>query len=134
MAVPETVGPSASEHLGSSPNDGDILAGGGPMSPAANDLLPSNLFRDEDIIQESPTAMRHDLFNGGATEWNERQSNPSAENADTERRTPGSADSRRGSLLSSPHGSIRNVRSGQSSVDVFADNDHLSAIPLVLQG
>ncbi|KAL8731926.1 MAG: hypothetical protein Q9166_003058 [cf. Caloplaca sp. 2 TL-2023] len=127
MAVLEVPASSASGNLNSSLNESEILTGGGPMSPAATDLLPSNLFRDEDsMIQESPTALRHESSRGGSFDWAEFQSVPPVEAPDTERRTPGSADSRRGSLLSSPHGSIRNHHSGHSSGDMFADNDRLS--------
>lgn len=127
MAVLETIGPQISEQFGQSVNDSEILTSGGLMSPAANDLLPSNLFRDEDTeVHESPTAFRKDSFSGGPMESIETQSNPTVDNPNTDRRTPGSTDSRRGSLLSSPHGSVRNFHSGQSSVDAFADNDRLS--------
>lgn len=124
MAVPE---PPIPEQFSQSITDSEFLTGGGAMSPAANDLLPSNLFRDDDIIvHESPTSLREESFGGGALESVEAYSNPPVENPNAERRTPGSTDSRRGSLLSSPHGSVRNFDSGQSSVDAFVDNDRLS--------
>ncbi|CAO1605625.1 hypothetical protein XANCAGTX0491_009134 [Xanthoria calcicola] len=117
----------ATGDLSPSFNENEILAAGGAMSPAATDLLPSNLFRDEDsFIQESPTAFRHESSGGDSSERIDSQ-DVSLEHPDTERRTPGSAESRRGSHLSSPHGSIRNHRSGHSSGDMFADNDRLSA-------
>ncbi len=98
------------------------------MSPAANDLLPSNLFRDDDIlVVESPTALRHDSYGGGAQESPDINSSVPLDASITELRTPGSIDSRRGSLLSSPQGSVRNFHSGQSSVDAFVDNDRISA-------
>lgn len=97
------------------------------MSPAATDLLPSNLFRDEDsILQDSPTALRHESSGGGSSERADSQSIPPVENPDTERLTPASGDSRRGSLLSSPHGSLRNHHSGHSTGDVFPDGDRVS--------
>lgn len=127
MAVSEMSGGPVSEQLSQSLNDNDILTGGGAMSPAANDLLPSNLFRDDDILtDESPTAIRQGSFGGGALDPVDFNSNPPLDTSNAERRTPGSTDSRRGSLLSSPHGSIRNFHSGQSSVDAFVDSDQVS--------
>ena len=127
MAVPENVVSSTSEQLALSSNDSDIMAGGGPMSPTANDLLPSNLFRDEDnLVQESPTGIRHESSSRGTSEWTDSYAHPVNDVVDADRRTPGSIESRRGSLLSSPHGSIHHVQSRHSSGDVFADNDHLS--------
>lgn len=126
MTVPELAGPPIPEHLSPSLNDIDIMTGGGAMSPAANDLLPSNLFRDEDMVHESPTALREESLGGGLSDFVGTGSNHPTDDANAERRTPGSTDSRRGSLLSSPHGSIRNLHSGQSSVDAFVDHDRLS--------
>ncbi|KAL8982716.1 MAG: hypothetical protein Q9205_002856 [Flavoplaca limonia] len=128
MAVADIPASMMSGKLSPSLNESEILAAGGAMSPAATDLLPSNLFRDEDsFIQESPTALQHESPGGGSSERNGSQGMSFIDNPDTERRTPGSVDSRRGSHLSSPHGSVRNHRSGHSSGDMFADNDRLSA-------
>ncbi|KAL8858851.1 MAG: hypothetical protein Q9178_004655 [Gyalolechia marmorata] len=127
MAVPDIPASSVLGNLSASLNESEILAGGGAMSPAATDLLPSNLFRDEDsFIQASPTALRHESSGGGSSEWADSQAIPPADNTDSERRTPGSIDSRRGSHFSSPHGSVRNHRGGHSTGDMFADNDRLS--------
>ncbi|KAL8705457.1 MAG: hypothetical protein Q9201_001438 [Fulgogasparrea decipioides] len=127
MTLTESAAPAASDQLSQTLNDSDILAGGGPMSPAANDLLPSNLFRDEDVmLQESATAIRPGRLSAGNSEWPETHSITTADNLDAYRHTPGSGGSRRGSLLSSPYGSIQNVHGGQSSGDTFADNDQLS--------
>ncbi|KAL8660118.1 MAG: hypothetical protein Q9202_006803 [Teloschistes flavicans] len=124
MAVPETVVSSAIQNQGQSLNDSDILAGGGPMSPTANDLLPSNLFRDEDtMVQDSPPTMRSELPGRGPPEWTEASNNVPVDTLDSERQNRGSGGSQRGSLVSSPHGSIRNVQSGRQSGETFADND-----------
>ncbi|KAL8642755.1 MAG: hypothetical protein Q9228_000596 [Teloschistes exilis] len=129
MAVPETAISSATQNQSQSLNDSDILAVGGPMSPTANDLLPSNLFRDEDtIVQESPTTMRGDHPGRGPPEWTEASNNLPVDILDSERQTSGSGGSRRGSLVSSPHGSIQNVQSGRQSRETFADNDQ-HAVP-----
>ncbi|KAL9596675.1 MAG: hypothetical protein Q9219_005634 [cf. Caloplaca sp. 3 TL-2023] len=127
MAVPEAAEAASPESFGQSFSDNENLTGGGAMSPAANDLLPSNLFRDEDIIvHESPAVLREDSVGGVVSELMEAGSNAPPDNANAERRSPGSPDSRRGSLLSSPHGSLRNLHNGPSSVDAFVDNDRLS--------
>ncbi|KAL8694587.1 MAG: hypothetical protein Q9218_000769 [Villophora microphyllina] len=127
MAVPETAAPPAPENLGQSFSDSDILAGGGPMSPTANDLLPSNLFRDEDtMLQESPITTRGGAPGKGPAEWTEIPNSFPADTFDSERLSPGSAGSRRGSLFSSPRGSIQNVQEGHPLGETFADNDQQS--------
>ncbi|KAL8764692.1 MAG: hypothetical protein Q9209_007934 [Squamulea sp. 1 TL-2023] len=127
MAVPDMPASSMSGNLSPSFNESEILAGGGAMSPAATDLLPSNLFRDEDnIIQESPTALRHESSGGCSSERADSQGIPPVDNPHTERRSPGSVDSRGSNLLTSPRGSIGIPHSGPSSGDMFADNDRLS--------
>ncbi|KAL9013933.1 MAG: hypothetical protein Q9173_001398 [Seirophora scorigena] len=124
MAVPEAAGSQILQQSSQPINDSELLAGGGAMSPAANDLLPSNLFRDDDMmILGTPKAPRENSLRGGLVE---AHSDTPVESCNTERRTPGSTDSRRGSLLSSPQGSIRNLHSGQSSVDALMDNDRHS--------
>lgn len=126
MTLQEAVAPSIADYLNQSYNEIDALTGSGAMSPAANDLLPSNLFRDEDImVHESPTTVQEDLFREGISDSIETRTNPPHENVNLEHCNPGSADSRRGSLLSSPHGSVRNLHSQQSSVDAFKDNERL---------
>ncbi|KAL8656365.1 MAG: hypothetical protein Q9210_000292 [Variospora velana] len=127
MAVPEVAGSQILEQFSQPLNDSELLTGGGAMSPTANDLLPSNLFRDDDMmVLESPKVPREDSLRGGASGFVEAHSDTLVESSNTERPTPGSTDSRRGSLLSSPQGSIRNFHSGQSSVDAYVDNDRLS--------
>ncbi|KAL8702363.1 MAG: hypothetical protein Q9224_000010 [Gallowayella concinna] len=127
MTVLDMPASSTSGLLSPSLNESEMFPGGGAMSPAATDLLPSNLFRDEDsTIQESPIGLRHESSGGGSSERADSQSIPPIENPDAERRTPASANSRRGSLLSSPHGSFLNQHSGHSSGDMFAENDRLS--------
>ncbi|KAL8713423.1 MAG: hypothetical protein Q9220_002622 [cf. Caloplaca sp. 1 TL-2023] len=127
MSVAEIEGPSTSEYRNQSFYDNENLAGGGPMSPAADDLLPSNLFRDDDImLQESPTAARYESSAESAADWAGRHSTSPVDRPETERHTPGSVESRRGSLLSSPHESLRNVHPGQITGESFVDNDQLS--------
>ncbi|KAL8952860.1 MAG: hypothetical protein Q9222_001252 [Ikaeria aurantiellina] len=123
MSVAETEGSSASEYLNQSLHDNENSTGGGPMSPAADDLLPSNLFRDEDVmLQESPTAARYEF----SADWAGRHSTSPVDRPEIERHTPGSVGSRQESLLSSPHESLRNIHAGQTAGDVSVDNDQLS--------
>ncbi|KAL8800691.1 MAG: hypothetical protein Q9182_005005 [Xanthomendoza sp. 2 TL-2023] len=127
MTVSEVPASSTSGFLSPSLNESEMFPGGGAMSPAATNLLPSNLFRDEDsTIQGSPIGLRHESSGGGSYERADSQNIPAIENPDTERRTSASADSRRGSLLSSPHDSYLNQHNVHSSGDLFAENDRLS--------
>ncbi|KAL8813322.1 MAG: hypothetical protein Q9223_000159 [Gallowayella weberi] len=130
MTVSEIPASSTSGLLSPSLNESEMFPGGGAISPAATNLLPSNLFRDEDsTIQESPTGLRHESSGGGSSERADSQNIPAIENPDTERRTSASANSRRGSLLSSPHGSYLNhlnQHNVHSSGDMFTENDRLS--------
>ena len=97
---------SASDQLGNSHAEIDALTGGALMSPAANDLLPSNLFRDEDmpgrhIGQSEPE-------NNGLGQYITH----AVSNSDASYRgpnTPISASSRAGSVFASPHESMQNV-------------------------
>lgn len=98
---------------------------GVPMSPAANDLLPSNLFRDEDIAsqrisvaargQEPLGSMSSDVFGG--------QRGTSGDTPAYGPITPVSATSQPGSIFSSPHESLQNLHGYQSRADSFADSD-----------
>ena len=114
--------PSGPEGSGLSQTEAETLSGGGPMSPAANSLLPSNLFRDDDLIaqrftdtagQESANSdpfLRHVVSNSDA----------SAHGA----HTPVSAGSRAGSLFSSPHDSLHNLHGYQTRPDPFIEGDN----------
>ncbi len=120
--VPPTV-----EHTGLTQPEAELLAGGGSMSPAADNLLPSNLFRDEDAsMQRFPSAagqehsgsVNSDLFVGHAMS----NSDASAHGP----RTPGSASSRANSIFSSPHDSQPNLHGYQPRQDQFVDSDQRS--------
>ncbi|KAL9103210.1 MAG: hypothetical protein Q9163_001737 [Psora crenata] len=83
-----------------------VLTGGAPMSPAADDLLPSNLFRDEDTIFQPSIAMNTD--NVGI----EHFIGHAISNSDASARglhTPISAGSPGGSVFTSPHNSMHNL-------------------------
>ncbi len=117
--------PSGAERTGLSQTEAEMLTGGGPMSPAANSLLPSNLFRDEDIItqrftdtvgQEPSGTANPDLFLGHVVS-----------NSDTSAHgphTPVSAGSRAGSLFSSPHDSLHNLHGYQTRQDPFVEGEN----------
>ena len=117
--------PSGSERIGLSQTEAEILTGGGPMSPAANNLLPSNLFRDDDVIaqrftdtadQEPFGTANPDLFLGHVVS----NSDVSAYGP----HTPVSAGSRAGSLFSSPHDSLHNLHGYQSRPDPFIEGEN----------
>ena len=105
-----------------SQTEAEMLTGGGSMSPVANSLLPSNLFRDDDIIaqrfpdiagQEPSDTAITDTFLGHVVS-----------NSDTSAHgphTPVSTGSRAGSLFSSPHDSLHNLHGYQTRPDPFVE-------------
>lgn len=108
-----------------SQTEAEMLTGGGPMSPAADNLLPSNLFRDDDVIaqrfadtggQEPSGTVNPDLFLGHVVS----NSDVSAHGP----HTPVSAGSRTGSLFSSPHDSLHNLHGYQKRADPFVEGDN----------
>lgn len=118
--------PPLAERAGMSQVDVDILTSGDPVSPAASNLLPSNLFRDDDVAtqrysvgngQDARTGSS-DLFLGHAVTHSDA-SGPGPH-------TPGSARSRAGSMLSSPHESSQNLQGYQFRPDPFVDSDQQS--------
>lgn len=114
--------PLGSERIGLSQTEAEMLTGGGPMSPAANNLLPANLFRDDDVIaqrfndtngQEPAGTANSDLFLGHVVS-----------NSDASAHTPASAGSRAGSLFSSPHDSQHNLHGYQTRPDPFVEGEN----------
>ena len=102
--------------------DMETLTGGAAMSPAANELLPSNLFRDDDAANLSILGRRDpnvstnkDLFIRHTTST----SDPSIRGPNT----PVSASSRTGSILPSPRESLQNLNNLRSRSDTFEDID-----------
>ena len=117
--------PSGSERTALSQNEAELLTGGGPMSPAANSLLPSNLFRDDDIIaqrftdtagQEASGTANPDLFLGQVVS----NSDASAHGP----HTPVSAGSRAGSIFSSPQDSLHNLHGYQTRPDPLIEGEN----------
>ena len=121
-------GPPLTERLGVPQTDAEMLTGGGPMSPAANNLLPSNLFQDNDLtgqrflegVSHEPTANNgtSELFSGHAVT-----------NSDTSAigpHTPGSTGSRTGSIFSSPQDNAQILQSYQVLQDPLLEVDQNS--------
>ena len=117
--------PSGSERTGIPHTEAEMLTGGGLMSPAANSLLPSNLFRDDDIIaqrftdtpgQEPSGIGNLDLFLGHVVSNSDASAHGPL--------TPVSAGSRTGSLFSSPHDSLHNLHGYQSRPDPFVEGEN----------
>lgn len=100
----------------------------GPMSPAANDLLPSNLFRDEDIASQriSVAARGHESLSSTNSEMFGGQASNFVEATAYGPITPLSATSQAGSIFSSPHESLQNLHGYQSRTDSFPESDSQS--------
>lgn len=116
MAVPPTM-----EYGGISHADADVLTGEGPMSPTANALLPSNLFRDEDV----PGALLGNR-RGNGTFSGDPLSNLSPSGGDSELHgptSPVSSSSRSPSIFSSPRDSLQNVHNHQVGADPLLEMD-----------
>lgn len=95
------------------------------MSPAANDLLPSNLFRDEDIASQhiSTAVTGHESLGSINTDMVGGQGGTSVDPTGYGPNTPVSATSQTGSIFSSPHESLQNLHAYQSRAESFADSD-----------
>lgn len=88
--------------------EADSLAGATCMSPAANELLPSNLFRDEELTNPRTAPNPESLGNvNGDAHFRHALSNSDASNRGPH--TPVSADSQTGSILPSPQESTQNL-------------------------
>lgn len=92
------------------------------MSPTADDLLPANLFRDDDTMSRRNTtgAARESLGSLGS-DFFSRQVDSTGQAP----HTPVSAGSHNGSRFSSPHDSLRNIP-GYTSGDLSLDPDRRS--------
>lgn len=113
------------EQAGDPLKDAGASTDGGAMSPAANDLLPSNLFRDEDVLARrfSDNAAGHDSLSSMSSETLGGQGTSNVEGIIYGPQTPVSASSRGGSLFSSPHDSLHNLHSYQPCAESFAESD-----------
>lgn len=117
------VSSSTDQIIGQTKNQ--ISTNGGPMSPAANDLLPSNLFRDEDIASQrlSVAVTGHESLGSANSEMLGGQGSSSVDPTGYGPNTPVSATSQTGSIFSSPHESLQNLHVYQSRADSFVDSD-----------
>ena len=106
----------------------DAMTGGAAMSPAANELLPSNLFRDEDSSAQSLGFGRE----VNAQSYRDPFAKHAVSISDPSIRgphTPVSASSRTGSILPSPRESLHNLHTLRPRSDTFDDNDRQSLVP-----
>lgn len=122
MAIPPNP-----DHTGMRQNLMETSTDGGPLSPAADGLLPSNLFRDEDLSSRRFSAAGgHEPIGSVGSEYF-AAAGPSASDAAAQGlNTPGSTRSQTESLFSSPHGSLHNLHTYQSGAGSFADSDRQS--------
>lgn len=103
----------------------EISTDGGALSPAANDLLPSNLFRDEDPASRrfSSAGKGFESIGAKGSEHFTIQGASAIEAGAHRPHTPASARSRAGSLFSSPHDSLHNLHNYLPHAASFADSD-----------
>ena len=119
MAVPPTI-----EYGGVSQADVDVLTGGAPMSPTANALLPSNLFRDDDL-PGSLFGANHGNGNSSSDPFSTL--GPSGtDNEPHGPNSPVSSSSRSPSIFSSPRDSLQNVHNYQTGADPLLESDRQS--------
>jgi len=126
--------PSNDDHSAMSQRNLDILTAAAPMSPTANNLLPSNLLRDDDVSGSLFDAIADPGDEGAFSSQNPHShlaSGTEANNQDPQ--SPLSIDSRSPSLISSPHESLHNLHGYHSSRD--ANNDrHSTGSPFAPPG
>ena len=122
--------PAVTEQAGMSHRETEILNTGGAVSPTANDLLPSNLFREENLNTqrliemtgpESLGSANADALLGHVVS----NSDPSVHGP----LTPVSASSQAGSIFPSPHDSLHNLHGYPSRNDMFGETDQHSINP-----
>ena len=113
----------------------NVLTGGALMSPAANELLPSNLFRDEDLANQSFSAVRRDSAGNSGNGGFFRHAITASEPSNRGPNTPASGSSHGGSMFPSPHESMQSLHGYHSRSDTFDDNDRksISSIPASLR-
>ena len=107
-----------------SQGEGETLTGGALMSPAADNLLPSNLFRDDDATNKHfPIVSSHDYSGNPNPDMFLGHAVSSSDASAHGPHTPVSAGSRAGSVFSSPHDSLQNLQSYQSRADPFGEGE-----------
>ena len=116
--------PAVTERTAMPQRDAEMLSGGGAMSPAANDLLPSNLFRDEDVTaQRFPEKTGHETISGANLDILLGHALSNSDASAHGHHTPVSASSQAASIFSSPHDSLHNLHGYQSRADAFGEGD-----------
>ena len=124
-AMNGTILPSFTDRTDISQSQLGTLTGGAPMSPAADNLLPSNLFRDDEAAtnQQSPHASSHDHLSNANSDLFLGHAVSNSDASAYGPHTPVSAGSRAGSVLSSPHDSLQNLQSCQLRPDPFNETE-----------
>ena len=127
--------PPGSGQIESSQEEANMLIGGALMGPAANELLPSNLFRDEDMANQLFPTVRRDSSGNSGNDGFGRHTVSASDASNRGPNTPASGSSRGGSILPSPHESMQNLHGYHSRSDTFDDNDRqsISSIPASLR-
>ena len=116
--------PLSSDKPGLGRNGFDASTDEDRMSPAAKDLLPSNLFRDEDVsTQQALVVTSHEPHQNESSDIFGTQGSALVDAGVYGPHTPVSASSQAGSLFSSPHDSLQNLHSYQSCTDSYVDNE-----------
>lgn len=119
--------PSNDDRLTMSQRDVDILTAGAPMSPTANNLLPSNLLRDDDLSASVFDTIADQGDEGGINSHNlHSYMGSGVDGSNQDPQSPMSIDSRSPSLVSSPHESIHNLHGYHPSRDPLTDSDRHS--------
>ncbi|KAL6713870.1 hypothetical protein ACLMJK_008364 [Lecanora helva] len=117
------------ERLGQSRTDAETLEGNGPMSPAASNLLPSNLFREDDAVSQhlpEETTLAS-LVDNEAPETFLGHTVTGSDASAHGLNTPGSTSSRPGSVFSSPMDNPQNSHNHHNRPDPFIDGDQHSS-------
>lgn len=115
--------------------EANMLTGGALMSPAATELLPSNLFRDEDVANQSFPPIRQESSGNSGSDFYVRHAVSASDASNRGPNTPASGSSRGGSILPSPHESMQNLQGYHSRSDTLDENDgqSISSIPASLR-
>ena len=111
-------GPGSVNHGPMSSQDVDALTAGAPMSPSANNYLPSDLLDNDDLPVDK--YMSVDGLATAVPSFYRRSS------ADQDPQSPISVHSQSPSLISSPQESLSNVHNIYSSRDALADSERHS--------
>lgn len=119
--------PFPSDPAGLSSVDSEALTGEGPMSPTADDLLPSNLFREsEEDTMSRQTGAGAGAARGSLGSLSSDVVGKQIESSGHAPHTPVSAGSRSGSRFSSPHDSLQNLPGFATNGDYNLDADRRS--------